>query len=204
LGLPQLSDALEAPVGDETLITVREISQFLGNSSIGEDMNLLQRTRLSGQLRQYKYPPYRSIVDENNDSHEMFIIQSGSVEVWTNSFSPGEEENSQPRRVSSLKPGEMTGELSMIDDGIRTADLISGPEGATVLGLNRARMRALVEDDPELGSKLLWNIIQTMAQRVRFILWQLQRATSKQQMEQEMWEAERERQQRDLASRIRQ
>ena len=204
LGLPQLSDALEAPVGDETLVSVREISQFLGNSSIGEDMNLLQRTRLSGQLRQYKYPPYRSVVDENNDTHEMFIIQSGSVEVWTNSHSPGEEEDSQPRRVSSLKPGEMTGELSMIDDGIRTADLISGPEGATVLGLNRERMRALVEDDPELGSKLLWNIIQVMAQRVRFILWQLQRATAKQQMEQEMWEAEREQQQRELASRIRQ
>jgi hypothetical protein len=34
----------------------------------------------------------------------------------------------------------------------------------------------LREDDPELGSLLLWNIAKAMSSRVRFILWQLQRA----------------------------
>ena len=73
----------------------------------------------------------------------------------------------------------MTGELAMIDQGVRTADLIAGPEGATVLGLDREMLLALVEDDPELGSKLLWNIAKAMSGRVRFIIWQLERAVQK-------------------------
>ena len=65
--------------------------------------------------------------------------------------------------------------LSMLDQGGRTADLITGPQGATVLALDRERLLALREDDPELGSLLLWNIAKAMSGRVRFILWQLQR-----------------------------
>ena len=55
----------------------------------------------------------------------------------------------------------------MLDQGLRTADLIAGPEGAVVLGLDRHRLLALLEDDPELGSHLLWNIAQAMSGRVR-------------------------------------
>ena len=82
----------------------------------------------------------------------------------------------------------MVGELSMLDQGIRTADLIAGPDGATVLALSRERLLALMEDDPELSSQLLWNLANVMTQRVRFILWQLQRAQQRAKAEQELWE----------------
>ncbi|MFN2144457.1 MAG: hypothetical protein ACK2T7_03855, partial [Anaerolineales bacterium] len=64
---------------------------------------------------------------------------------------------------------------------LRTADLIAGPDGAMVLGLNRQMLLALVEDDPELGSKVLWNISKAMSSKVRFILWQLERALQRTQ-----------------------
>jgi CRP-like cAMP-binding protein len=64
----------------------------------------------------------------------------------------------------------------MIDQGTRSADLISGTEGATVLALSRDRLLALLEDDPELGTRLMWQLARAMSQRVRFVLWQLQRA----------------------------
>jgi hypothetical protein len=37
----------------------------------------------------------------------------------------------------------------------------------------------LADEDPELGTRVLWNIARAMALRVRFILWQLQRAMQK-------------------------
>jgi CRP-like cAMP-binding protein len=120
-------------------------------------------------------PPATNIVDPRIDRQEMFIIQDGTVEVWSDPDSLGETPR-QPHKAATLKPGEMTGELSMIDEGVRTADLITGPEGATVLALDRQRLLALREDDPELGSLLLWNMARAMSGRVRFILWQLQRA----------------------------
>jgi CRP-like cAMP-binding protein len=105
----------------------------------------------------------------------MFLVQEGTVEVWSDPESPGEKVR-QPQRAATLVAGEMTGELSMLDQGARTADLITGAQGATVLALDRQHLLALREDDPELGSLLLWNIAKAMSGRVRFILWQLERA----------------------------
>jgi pimeloyl-ACP methyl ester carboxylesterase/CRP-like cAMP-binding protein len=196
LGLPLLSDSLHSPVGDQELGRIREISNFLAHSGVGNGMNVAQRTRLAAQLRQQNYPPYRNIVNQNEDSHEMYIVQSGSVEVWSDPDEPGGLPK-QPRRVASLKPGDMTGELAMLDQGLRTADLISGPEGAVVLGLGRDRLLALLEDDPELGSILMWNIAMAMSGRVRFIIWQLERAHQRARAEQREWEEERGRQQKE-------
>jgi hypothetical protein len=48
------------------------------------------------------------------------------------------------------------------------------------LALDRQRLLALCEDDAVLGTRLLWNIATAMSQRVRFILWQLERAAQRQ------------------------
>ena len=64
----------------------------------------------------------------------------------------------------------------MLDRGKRSADVIAGPEGVTVLALERTRLLALCEDDAVLGTHLLWNIAAAVAQRTRFVLWQLDRA----------------------------
>jgi pimeloyl-ACP methyl ester carboxylesterase/CRP-like cAMP-binding protein len=201
LGLPLLSDNLHSPVGDQELSRIRETSNFLAHSSVGNGMNQTQRTRLAAQLRQYQFPPYRNIVNQEESSHEMYIVQSGTVEVWSDPDEPGDLPQ-QPRRVANLKPGDMTGELAMLDQGLRTADLISGPEGATVLGLGRDALLALREDDPELGAILIWNIALAMSGRVRFILWQLDRAHQRARAEQKEWEAERDRHKQSASSKV--
>jgi len=178
LGLPLTSDALFTPAEDEEIARIQEVAQFLTNSDIGRNMNQAQRLRLAGQLRQRMLEPFKPLVNEDEEGSEMYIIQSGTVEVWQDPENPGESPK-QPRKVASIKPGQMTGELSMLDQGLRTADLITGQEGATVLALSRERLLAISEDDAELGTQLLWNIATSMSQRVRFILWQLQRASQR-------------------------
>ena len=193
LGLPLLSDMLHRPVDDAELAQIEEVAQFLAHSSIGSGMSQAQRTRFAAQLRRYELAPYRNLTDESTDRQEMFIVQEGTVEVWSDPENPGEMPK-QPRRVATLKPGEMTGELAMIDQGLRTADLISGPEGAVVLAMDRERLLALAEDDSDLGSILLWNIAKAMSSRVRFIIWQLNRASQRARAEQRLWEIERDKQ----------
>jgi CRP-like cAMP-binding protein len=198
LGLPLLSDKLHTPVDDDELARIQETARFLAHSGIGNDLTFAQRTRLAAQLRQRRYRPHHSIFAES-DSQEMYIVQDGTVEVWTDpsrsegfsSQSEPAESSGQPGKVATLRPGDMAGELAMLDQGLRTADLITGPEGATVLALDRERLLALMEDDSELSSQLLWNIANVMSQRVRFILWQLRRAQQKAKAEQELWEKER-------------
>lgn len=174
LGLPLLSDKL-TPVGDDELDRISELADFLTNSDLGTNLRRTQLTRLAAQFRQMEVPPYTNIVKVDEPGNEMYLVHSGTVEVWSDPENPGPKPL-QPRKVAVVQPGQMTGELAMIDQGTRTADLITGEEGATVLALERERLLALMEDDPELGTRLLWNIANAMSHRVRFILWQLNRA----------------------------
>ena len=182
LGLPLFSDSLHAPVDDDELMLTREVAQFLAHSDVGSNLNIAQRTRLAAQCGQRLYPPQSNIVSADEAGSELYIVQGGTVEVWSDPENPGYRDE-HPRHVATLRPGQITGELAMLDQGLRSADLIAGPEGATVLTLERQRLLALCEDDAVLGTRLLWNIATAMSQRVRFILWQLERAAQRQAMQ---------------------
>jgi pimeloyl-ACP methyl ester carboxylesterase/CRP-like cAMP-binding protein len=176
LGLPLFSSSLHSPVDDEELVLTQEVAQFLAHSNIGNDLNMAQRTRLAAQCRQRIYPSGSNIVSTDEAGNELYIVQAGTVEVWSDPNQPGQQ-GGRARRVATYRPGQMLGELAMLDQGKRSADLIAGPEGATVLALSRDRLLALCEDDAVLATRLLWNVAVSMSQRVRFILWQMQRAS---------------------------
>jgi len=178
LGLPLFSSALHTPLGEEELELTREVAQFLAHSDLGNDLNMAQRSRLAAQFRQRTYPSGSRLVSTDEVGDELYIVRSGTVEVWSNQDQPGQEGMSS-RRVATYRPGQMLGEQAMLDQGRRSADLIAGPEGATVLTLTRDRLLALCEDDAVLSTRLLWNIAVSMSQRMRFIQWQLRRAAQR-------------------------
>ena len=182
LGLPLLSSQLNVPVSDEALYQTREIAQFLTHSDLGRNLTRSQRMRLAAQFRQYHFETGNAIVSAHEAGSEMYLIQEGTVEVWSDPKRPGST-TTHAERMAVLTPGQMTGELAMLDQETRTADLLAGPDGTTVLGLSRERLLALIEDDPELGARVLWNIATAMSSRVRYILWQLQRAQQRAQAE---------------------
>lgn len=176
LGLPLTPQ--QKPAGDDELTAAREVAQFLGNSDVGTGLNRPQLIRLAGQFRQKKYNPGDVIARMQDGGTEMFIVREGTVEVWNDPDNVGAEAKNL-RHVATLTPGQITGELAMLDGGLRSADLRAGPDGTLMLALEREQLLALVEEDAELGTRVLWNIARAMALRVRFILWQLQRALQK-------------------------
>ena len=174
LGLPLHSSALFKPVEEDELTQINEIAQFLVNSDVGSDLTLPQRTRLAAQCQVRVYEPGDVIAEAGTTSDELFVIQKGYVEVWKDPDSnSGSHNHENIAHVANLRAGQITGELAMLDRGTRSADLIAGSEGATLLALSRDRLRALVEDDSELGARFLWNMSMAMSTRVRFVLWQL-------------------------------
>ncbi len=179
LGLPLSSDKAHAPVSDEELLQIKEIAQFLAHSDIGNNLNMAQRIRLAALCEPRTYKAGEKIVSTNEPGSEFYILHSGTVEIWNNLDNPTDEREEAKRHVADLRPGQMAGEWAMFDQGVRTADMIAGPGGATVLAIARDRLLALCEDDAVLGTRLLWNIATAMTHRVRFVLWQLQRATER-------------------------
>ncbi len=177
LGLP-LTNRESRAIGDDELAETREVARFLGNSDVGTNLNQTQLIRLAAQFRQRTYTPHDVIARMQDGGTEMYIVREGTVEVWNDPDNVGAQAKNL-RHVATLTPGNITGELAMLDGGLRSADLRAGPDGATMLVLERDRLLTLVEDDNALGTRVLWNIARAMALRVRFILWQLQRALQK-------------------------
>jgi pimeloyl-ACP methyl ester carboxylesterase/CRP-like cAMP-binding protein len=171
LGLPIVRGNLYASFDDDSLAQIEEAAAFLAHSDLGSNLNLNQRKRLASQCTRRVFGPGETIVQIRDRGHEMFIIQDGTVDVWADPNSPGEY-TSDMRQIATLRPGQITGEMALFDEGTRSANLVAGENGAVVLVLHRDQMQDLCEADPTLGTRVLWNMSRAISLRVRFVQWQ--------------------------------
>jgi pimeloyl-ACP methyl ester carboxylesterase/CRP-like cAMP-binding protein len=181
LGLPRHSSELYTPIAEDELVQVRETAEFLAHSDVGNKLNLAQRSRLAAQFGQSVFAPGETVVHASHAGQDLYVIKEGTVEVWKDpeGIDPSIHNHAEMQHITTFRPGQIVGEMAMLDQGARTADLIAGETGAVLLTLNRERLLTLCEDDAVLGTQLLWNIATVMSRRQRFILWQLNRAEQK-------------------------
>lgn len=169
LGLPSIVGEPDMLVQPAEVTT--QIAEFLANSQIGSGLSLAQRTRLAAHLERRRYPPGTLVDRTNQESTDLYLVQEGSLEVWS---PPLEGDPDSQRLLMTVVAGQITGEMSLLDGGRRSADLRAGEDGVTILALRRERLRALAEDDPALGNAVLWNIATALALRLRLANWQQQ------------------------------
>jgi CRP-like cAMP-binding protein len=91
------------------------------------------------------------IVDQGQMGREAFVILEGSVAVKRNG-----------KKVATLGPGNIVGELSLLDHGPRTATATCETD-CTLLLLSQRTFLGVVDDVPALSHKLL----ASLASRIR-------------------------------------
>ena len=91
------------------------------------------------------------IVDQGQTGREAFVVLEGSVLVRRNG-----------KKVASLGPGTVVGELSLLDHGPRTATVVCETDCRLLL-LSQRHFMAVVDDVPSLSHKLL----ASLAGRIR-------------------------------------
>jgi pimeloyl-ACP methyl ester carboxylesterase/CRP-like cAMP-binding protein len=169
LGLPLVTTKLEDSTRPNEI--VGRAAEFLQKSDIGSGMNLAQRSRLAAQCRVYTYQADDVIAAPNEASSDLLIVQEGAIKIWS---TPVDGDPATQKLLSQVFPGQITGEMSLIDGGRRSAELRAGEQGCTLLAITRERMFALTEDDPALGNTMIWNIASSLALRIRLSNWQQQ------------------------------
>ena len=70
------------------------------------------------------------------------------------------------RRLATLGPGVAFGELAMLDDGLRSADVVA-EERSLLAELPIHELRSLDADHPELLTKIYTNLARNLAGRLR-------------------------------------
>jgi CRP/FNR family transcriptional regulator, cyclic AMP receptor protein len=91
------------------------------------------------------------LADQGQTGREAFIIMDGTVSVKRNG-----------RKVATLGPGTIVGELSLLDHGPRTATVTCDTD-AKVFVISQRHFLAMLDDVPTIGHKLM----ASLASRIR-------------------------------------
>ncbi len=91
------------------------------------------------------------IVDQGQTGREAFVVIEGDVDIKRNN-----------RKVATLGPGSVVGELSLLDHGPRTATAVCATD-CTLLVIDQRRFLGVLDSVPAITHKLL----AALAARIR-------------------------------------
>jgi SulP family sulfate permease len=100
----------------------------------------------------------------------LYVVVAGSVSVYLR----GE---SGRKRVASLAPGVVFGEMGLLDGLPRSADLVAD-EDSVVLKLTRTQFEDIRHSHPNIAATILFNLSGEMATRLRYVNLELQAASA--------------------------
>ena len=83
------------------------------------------------------------LVDQGQTGRETFVIMSGSVTIKRNG-----------RKVAVAGPGDIVGEMSLLDHGPRTASAFCDTD-CSLFVLDQRHFRAVLEQHPSIALKML-------------------------------------------------
>ena len=104
------------------------------------------------------------IFQENDKSSELYLIQDGLVEITLNVPDPGTE-----RSIVTLGKGQVFGEMSLVDEGPRSASARCLADGTRLWVANRADFISLCEKDTTIGFTVMRNIAADLSFKLRLI-----------------------------------
>lgn len=129
--------------------TIQEIALFSG---LPPD----ELKYLADKFNLLEFPAGTEIIQEGYRSDQLYIILSGTVEIFKSGGSPEEH------FIASRGAGTLLGELGMFDqDGQHTAS-VRAVEALQVVAVARGEFEALLRRQPELA----YNLVRTMSNRL--------------------------------------
>jgi sulfate permease, SulP family len=112
-------------------------------------------------LRPIGFPVGAVLCREGEEAHEMWILTRGSVSVRL-LFAGA----TRMKRVASLGVGTVVGDMAFIESSTRSATIVAD-EDVECYVLDRDGYDALLREQPEIGVKLLGNLLSESLRRLR-------------------------------------
>ncbi|MCP4427004.1 MAG: cyclic nucleotide-binding domain-containing protein [Chloroflexi bacterium] len=116
-----------------------------------------------------KYPKGQVLLEENEDSDELYVIGRGGVEILMNPGVVGGEDDQllDPVFLTELRQGQVFGEVALVDQGHRSATVKISQDETQLLRIPRERLMLLCDTYPEMGYKLMKNLAADLAFKIR-------------------------------------
>lgn len=109
------------------------------------------------------------LLRENEESDELYIIGGGGVEILMNPGVVGDAKDLPMEAIilTELRSGQVFGEISLVDQGLRSATVKVSQNGTQLLRIARERLMLLCDTYPELGYRVMKNLAADLAFKIR-------------------------------------
>lgn len=149
--------AASAAPSDQTALHLKPGA--LRRVRIFADLSDDQLARLAGFMEMRSVRQFTEVVKQGDPGDAMYLILDGEVRVRL--MISGKE-----TLLATLGPGEFFGEISLFDDGPRSADIVANRD-TILLRIPIEAFRRLASEHPDLATPLLLAIGRTLTARIR-------------------------------------
>jgi CRP/FNR family cyclic AMP-dependent transcriptional regulator len=135
---------------------VKSTVEFLNRVPLFHGLKKRQLERLANRFVSRDYKEGEAIVTQGTGGEGLFVIESGAAEVVR------EQSDGEKVVVNQFGPTDFFGELALLDDGLRTASVITTEE-TRCLALSRWDFNGVLRDDAEMAI----TVLEELAKRFR-------------------------------------
>lgn len=137
-----------------------ELKQHFGDSNLLGIFDDTAIRTLAGFMQVYRLPAGRAMLREGEKSDFVILLLNGDVDVLK------AHDDGVPQLITSVQPGKMIGEMSLVDGEPRFTTCISRTEVLFAV-LTRPGLTTIIDDQPRLGAQLLLQLVALISQRLR-------------------------------------
>jgi len=137
-----------------------EITEITRQSDIFKGLSDGELSQLAQICKMVSYPAGKTICCEGEKGKKIFVLAEGKTSVMS--------KGSRKKRIQigSIGQGEIFGEMSIIEDLPRNADLITDIDSKLVV-IDRVELEHLMNKNSHLGKVVMKNIAQGLSRKLR-------------------------------------
>jgi len=136
--------------------------EVLQKTSIFAKLSFEETARFASIMRMEKLTKGTLIIEQNALGSALFIIRSGRVNIYRR-----EDVDAARNLLNNLGPGEIFGEMSLVDDLLVSADVEVASDEAELVVIPRDRFEQLIRNDDVLTAKVYKGFCRTLSERLR-------------------------------------
>jgi CRP/FNR family transcriptional regulator, cyclic AMP receptor protein len=139
-----------------------DLKNILRGVDLFEGLTDQELDRVVKICRERRFSPGEIITKEGAEGNELFIITDGFVEILL-----GERSTIAARVVVSLGPGQIIGEMALVDQGPRSASVRATTKPTVVQAIQRADLEALFQQETRIGYIIMRNLAADLSFKMR-------------------------------------
>jgi CRP-like cAMP-binding protein len=138
-----------------------ELIQIMKKVELFRDLSDQQLDHISKISHQEDYVTGDKIFSQGDPGNKMYIIGEGEVEIVV--------QDTQGNTYSAvyLGEGQVVGEMSLIDEGTRSASVVASQDKTKVYSIQKGDFTRLCESETDIGYLMMRNIAQDLSFKLR-------------------------------------